>query len=77
MLRFTKGYYQVQELDEKTLAVHDLRFGTFGFGDESQYIFSFEIKQLSDSLLIRQREMDSDLSKSDFQEYIARIKGED
>ncbi len=77
LLRFTKGYYQVLKLDKNTLVVHDLRFGTFGFGENSQYIFSFEIKQLNDSLSIIQREMDSQLTKSDFQEYIERIKGKD
>jgi inner membrane protein len=75
LLQFTKGYYQVDTLNNEKLVVHDLRFGTLGFGDDSEYIFSFEIKHNTDSVTIEQREMEAELDKSDFQEYLARIKG--
>lgn len=77
LLQFTKGYYQVEEISNGNLAVHDLRFGTLGFGPEREYVFSFEIIQNSGSLVIEQREMEADLSKNDFRDYIARIRGSD
>lgn len=75
LLKFTKGYYQVENTRNGSLLVKDLRFGTLGFGEDSEYVFAFELQQNSGSLLVEQKEMEGDLSGEDFCQYIARIKG--
>lgn len=53
LLRFTKGYYHVNE-DENGLYLTDLRFGTMGVEDDADFLFKFYLKNADGKMDIRQ-----------------------
>ena len=74
LIRFTKGYYHVNE-DEDGLYLADLRFGKSGIDEDADYIFKFYIRNLGHELIIEQAERAKNIDGQAFNTFIERIKG--
>ena len=74
LIRFTKGYYHVNE-DENGLYLADLRFGKMGIEADSEYVFKFYLLNENGAVDIRQASESMELEEGAFAEFINRIKG--
>jgi inner membrane protein len=43
LIRFTDGFYKVDQKEDGSLWLYDLRFGSMGFDDEQWFVMNFEI----------------------------------
>jgi inner membrane protein len=74
LIRFTKGYYHVNE-DEGGLYLADLRFGKSGVDENADYIFKFYIRELGSELIFEQADRSRNIDGEAFSDFINRIKG--
>jgi inner membrane protein len=74
LIRFTKGYYHVNE-DNNGLYLADLRFGKMGIEDDSEFVFKFYLQNEKDNLDIKQSTESRTLDENAFSDFIDRIKG--
>lgn len=74
LIRFTKGYYHVNE-DENGLYLADLRFGKMGIEENAEFVFKFYIKNKDGKLLIEQSKESRTIEATAFSNYLSRING--
>jgi inner membrane protein len=74
LIRFTKGYYHVNE-DKNGLYLADLRFGKMGIEEDAEFIFKFYIKNDEGKLSIQQSGESRNIERGAFTKFINRIKG--
>ncbi len=75
LVSFTKGYYTLEQNDQGTLVLNDIRFGTLGMKKPDAYVFSFTIQKENGSLDIKQPDPDFDFTGEDFRHFLAQISG--
>ncbi len=76
LIRFSKGYYTVDKVDDK-IVFNDLRFGQIrGWDDpKSPFIFRFYLQKPEDNILVVQRGRFSGWDKEGVQSLLRRISG--
>lgn len=74
LLKFTKGYYHVNE-DENGLYLADLRFGKSGVDEDADFIFKFYIRNFDNEVTIEQAERSRNIDGEAFSTFIDRIRG--
>jgi len=74
LIRFTKGYYHVNE-DKNGLYLADLRFGKMGIEEDADFIFKFYIKNIDGKVSIQQSSQSGKIEENAFSVFLNRIKG--
>ncbi|MDY0253955.1 MAG: metal-dependent hydrolase [Tenuifilaceae bacterium] len=73
LIRFTDGFYIVEQKDDNSLWVHDLRFGSMGFSDEDWFVFSFEISGTSSKVHVSRAKTNRKFSVRTLKQYMQRL----
>ncbi|SMO39965.1 inner membrane protein [Saccharicrinis carchari] len=74
LIRFTKGYYHVDE-DKNGLYLADLRFGKMGIDENADYIFKFYLKDKNGRVDIQKSTQSRSVEDAALSQLISRIKG--
>jgi inner membrane protein len=74
LIRFTDGFYTVEQKTDKNISVHDLRFGSMAFEDEEKwYVFTFDVTGDYNSPTISRAHPNRSFSKENISAYWRRI----
>lgn len=74
---FTSGYYNIMVIDEDTLQVSDLRFGSLGEEAMSpdDFVFKFYLTNENGELIAKQSDKQPPIKEDTFSKFFERIKG--
>jgi len=73
LIRFTKGYYKVDSLQNGLINVYDLRYGSLDYKDENAYVFTFGIKETKNGIEITRSHPNRKINPSNIKKYLRRI----
>jgi inner membrane protein len=74
LIKFTKGFYAVEQKNDESLWLYDLRFGSMAFENEKDwYVFSFQIEGDAKTPNVSRAHPNRSFSKNTFKKYRERL----